>query len=73
MGDCEYLYNGKRYAESLFLFCLAVEKWLKAQWVKDNVNNYPPRIHDLRSLYAETNLDLKAEQLDFLDTVADGI
>lgn len=66
----EYLYNGKRYAEALFLFCLAIEKWLKAYWVKDNVNNYPPRIHDLRSLYAETNLDLKAEQLDFLDTVS---
>jgi len=59
---------------------LAIEKWLKAYWVKDNVtcwvkdnvNNYPPRIHDLRSLYAETNLDLQAEQLDFLDTVKAG-
>jgi HEPN domain-containing protein len=65
----EYLYKGKKFVESLFLFCLAIEKWLKAHWVKSNINNYPPRIHDLRSLLSETNVDLKAEQFDFLDTV----
>ncbi|MDQ3845669.1 MAG: HEPN domain-containing protein [Bacteroidota bacterium] len=65
----EYLYKGKKFPEALFLFCLAIEKWLKAHWVKDNVNNYPPRIHDLHSLYAETSLELEAEQLDFMDTV----
>ena len=64
-----YLYDGKKYPEALFLFCLAIEKILKAQWVKDNVNNFPPRIHDLHSLYAETTLELDAESLDFLSTI----
>ncbi len=41
-----YLYEGKKYPEALFLFCLAIEKLLKAHWVTDNVNNFPPRIHD---------------------------
>lgn len=65
----EYLYGGKKFPEALFLFCLAIEKWLKAHWVKDNIDSYPPRIHDLRSLYAETSLDLDADLLDFMDTV----
>ena len=64
-----YLSNGKKFPEALFLFCLAIEKLLKANWVKDNINNYPPRIHDLHSILAETNVDLDSEQLDFLDTV----
>ncbi len=51
------------------MFCLAIEKWLKANWVKDNVGNQPPRIHDLQALYSETDLDLDAELTDFLDTV----
>lgn len=65
----EYLLQGKKYPEALFMYCLAIEKWMKACWVKDNVNNFPPRIHDLHSLYAETDLELDAELLDFMDTV----
>ena len=66
----DYLLKGKKFPEALFFYCPAIEKWLKAHWVKDNVDNYPPRIHDLYSLYAETNLQLEAEQLDFMGTVA---
>lgn len=64
-----YLFEGSKYPEALFLFCLAIEKLLKAHWVKDNINNHPPRIHDLHSLYTETTLELEAEHIDFLDTV----
>lgn len=65
----EYLLNGKRFPEALFMYCLAIEKWLKAKWVKDNVSNYPPRIHDLHSIYGETDLQLSEDQLDFIGVV----
>lgn len=51
------------------MYCLAIEKWLKAKWVTDNTGNYPPRIHDLLSIYGETDLQLTAEQLDFMSAV----
>ena len=65
----EYLYGGRKFPEALFLFCLAIEKWLKAHWVKDNINNLPPRIHDLYTLYSETSLELGSEHLDFLNII----
>jgi HEPN domain-containing protein len=65
----EYLYGGKKFTEALFMYCLAIEKWLKAKWVKDNASNYPPRIHDLHSIYAETDLPLEADDLDYMATV----
>lgn len=65
-----YLKDGRKYSEALFLYCLAIEKYLKAHWVKDNKNNFPPRIHDLRALYSETTLDLDAHHIDFMDTIS---
>lgn len=67
--SAEYLLKGKRYPEALFMYCLAIEKWLKAKWVQDNAGNYPPRVHDLHSLYAETDLQLEADDIDFMATV----
>lgn len=64
-----YLMQGKKNVEALFIFCLAVEKWLKANWVNDNIDNLPPRIHDLQSIYSQTDLQLPPELIDFLDTV----
>ncbi len=63
------LLENEKHRESLFLFCLAVEKWLKANWVMDNIENVPPRIHDLQSLYSQTELDCEDDLVDFLDTV----
>lgn len=61
----EYLFNGKRYVQSLFFAHLMLEKLLKAHWVKDNEGNYPPKIHNLNSIHAQTNLSLTTEQLTF--------
>lgn len=58
-----------KYVESLFFFCLAIEKFLKANWVMDNTDNTPPRIHDLQSLFSQTDIELPVELIDFLDTV----
>lgn len=67
--SAEYLLNGKKFPEALFMYCLAIEKWLKAKWVKDNVDNYPPRIHDLHSIYAETDVQLSAADLDYMAAI----
>ena len=42
---------------------LTIEKLLKAHWVKDNAENYPPRVHNLEYLYNQTNLVLDSEQI----------
>jgi hypothetical protein len=45
-----YLKKGKQNVMALFMLHLVLEKLLKAHRVKDNVNNFPPRIHDLQYL-----------------------
>ena len=63
------LLEGQKNVEALFMFCLAIEKYLKANWVNDNIDDIPPRIHDLQSIYSQTDLELDAEFVDFLDTI----
>ena len=65
----DYLVKGRRNVEALFMYCLGIEKLLKANWVLDNQNNFPPRIHDLQGLRSQTNVELPSELIDFLDTV----
>ncbi len=64
-----YLKQGNKNVEALFIFCLAIEKWLKANWVLDNIDNIPPRIHDLQSISSQTDLQLDPMLIDFLDTI----
>ena len=64
-----YLKQGNNNVEALFIFCLAIEKWLKANWVLDNIDNIPPRIHDLQSISSQTDLQLDPMLIDFLDTI----
>jgi HEPN domain-containing protein len=63
------LMHAGKFVESLFFFCLSIEKYIKANWVLDNIDQYPPRIHDLQSLYSQTDLELAPDLVDFLDTV----
>ncbi len=63
----EYLHNGKRYMEALFFGHLFIEKLCKALWVKNNVINQPPKIHNLVKLLHEANIEVDEEQLVFLD------
>ena len=48
------LIEGGRYAIALFCWHLAIEKILKAHWVKNNKDNYPPRTHNLVLLHDQT-------------------
>ena len=52
-----------------FFYCLAVEKYLKANWVLDNIINQAPRIHELQAIYSQTELQLEPELIDYLDNV----
>lgn len=64
----EIYYIG-RYSWSLFIGHLALEKVLKALYVKANNNKVPPKIHNLRKLAALSNLELTEVQQIFLDKI----
>ncbi|MFN0049323.1 MAG: HEPN domain-containing protein [Cytophagales bacterium] len=66
-----YNFKGKKNVYCLFFLHLSVEKLLIAIWIKDNISNTPPFIHDLKSIYSATELDLEIEQIDFLSIVND--
>jgi HEPN domain len=44
---------------------LTLEKILKAFWVKDNIANIPPKLHNLNYLLQQTNLDVTDEAEEF--------
>jgi HEPN domain-containing protein len=64
-----YLQKGRQNVMALFLLHLVVEKFLKAHWIKDNVDNFPPRTHDLQYLHNQTELDLTTDSYDYLAIV----
>ncbi|MBL7878109.1 MAG: HEPN domain-containing protein [Cyclobacteriaceae bacterium] len=64
-----YLKKGSQRVMALFMLHLVTEKLLKAHWVKDNFDNQPPRTHDLQNLHNQTELDLPAEEYDYLAIV----
>ena len=62
-----HLFEKSDYVESLFFAHLTIEKILKAHWVKDNPSDFPPRIHNLRRLAEQTNLDLETLHFALLE------
>ena|SRR5690606_25585955 len=64
-----YLMTGKQNVFALFAFHLVIEKLLKAIWVKHNIDNTPPRQHDLTFIYNQTDLKLNSEWYDYLPTI----
>lgn len=54
------------YVQALFFAHLVIEKLLKAHWVKDNGNSFPPRVHNLEYLLSQTNLTMAVEDIDEL-------
>jgi HEPN domain-containing protein len=63
-----YLKEGKQNLIALFLFHLTIEKLIKAHWVKDNIDDFPPRTHDIQYLYNQTELNLP-DYYDFMAVV----
>lgn len=64
-----YLMDGRQSVMALFLYNLAIEKTLKAHWVKDNIDNHPPRTHELQHLHNQTDLSLSSDDYDYLAVV----
>ncbi len=64
------IFDAGKYDWALFVGHLALEKILKAFWVKNNENNIPPKIHNLAKLYGESGLSfLDEDDLAFLNEV----
>lgn len=63
------LFEAGQYIHALFFCHLVIEKLLKAHWAKDNVENEPPRIHDLEFLYNQTELKLSTDHVDLLGII----
>ncbi len=60
------LFEKKSFVDCLFYSHLVLEQLLKAHWVKDNEGNMPPKVHNLKFLADQTNLNLTNDQIDFL-------
>jgi HEPN domain-containing protein len=66
--DCAFvLYQAKHFAQSLFWAHLALEKLIKALWIKNNEGNTPPFVHNLLRLITQTNDYFSDEQLQFIN------
>jgi HEPN domain-containing protein len=63
----KHLFEKADYVESLFFAHLALEKLIKAHWVKDNVQDIPPRIHNIRRLAEDTILVLDTNQVGLME------
>lgn len=62
----QYLFDGGRYLYALFFGHLYLEKICKALWVKNNSENYPPKIHNLITLVQQANIELSESDLEFM-------
>ena len=62
----DILFGTKRYLHALFWAHLVLEKLAKAHWVKNNIENTPPKIHNLIALLKQANVDLGEEKMNFL-------
>ena len=60
------LYTSKDYVYSLFFAHLVIEKLSKAIWVKNNIENIPPRSHNTYYILDQAKIKLTTEQIDFL-------
>lgn len=65
------IFSSGKYDWSLFVAHLALEKALKAIWIKNNSDLIPPRIHNLVKLAEEANFDLSDKEKLFLYEVND--
>ena len=57
------LFEGRKFTFCLFTCHLVIEKLLKAHWVKDNIDDFPPRTHNLIQLLSQTELILEEDDI----------
>jgi HEPN domain-containing protein len=59
------MYKSRDYLPALFFAHLVIEKLCKAYWVRDNVSNTPPKIHNLITLIDRTNFKISEDDRNF--------
>jgi HEPN domain-containing protein len=62
LSSMESVFLAGKYDWSLFIGHLALEKILKALWVKNNLSDIPPRIHNLKKIAEESNYPLSEDE-----------
>lgn len=67
----ESIFKGGNFNWALFIGQLAIEKILKAMWVKENEGNIPPKTHNLKRLAENSNCNLTDGQELLLLEVTD--
>ena len=60
------LASSSNLVQALFFAHLVIEKLLKAHWIKDNSEDFPPRTHNLEFLLSQTSLSVPLEDIDEL-------
>ncbi len=63
----ESLLTLRDYAFALFCLHLSIEKLAKALWIKEHDSNYPPRIHNLITLFSKTSFKATEDQLALMN------
>lgn len=70
VSTAEDMYKTKRYIYCVFMCHLAIEKALKASYIRE-LKDVPPKTHDLNFLCAKIGLALPAEMRVFLEELND--
>jgi HEPN domain-containing protein len=60
------LFKGKNFLQSLFFAHLVIEKLSKSIWIKYNIENLPPRTHNLIHLLSSTPIEMTDEMKEFI-------
>ena len=66
-SGAEEAFVAKRYLHCLFWAHLTLEKIAKAHWVKTHQENIPPRIHNIKWLLVQSNIDLGDNMMNFIE------
>lgn len=63
------LLKDRHLLHAMFFIHLTLEKLLKANWVLDNGESFPPMTHNLENLFSQTELNMDAIDIDFLKII----
>jgi HEPN domain-containing protein len=66
LSSMETIHNAGKYTIALFMGHLALEKLLKAFWVKAHSDNFPPKTHNLVKLADEAAVKLNENEISLL-------
>ena len=65
-GAVEALFTIGKYTQCLFWAHLVAEKYTKALWIKSNIENIPPKTHNIAFLISKTNLQVPLEMTEIM-------